>query len=243
MSKDTPTSIVEKIRKLLSLADPSRGATEEESKTAFARAQELMAKYGIEHADIPEEELSARGPEVTHEYWVTGRVFRDGYETYVAAVIKECFGVKILWTKTRVGGKQLHTYLFIGEALDIELAKAAVPVLISAMRKGIIRYMKERQIEKWRASFANPYYFGVMEGYIHVSEEGRARAYSQATKEQKDRFAIVLADKAAAITKYTEDNFRPKSWRRNRSFASEDARAAGVKDGSTLSLVNTNKLK
>jgi hypothetical protein len=42
------SDILDKIRKLLRLADRSRGATENEAKVALAKAQELMTRHNID---------------------------------------------------------------------------------------------------------------------------------------------------------------------------------------------------
>ena len=44
------SDILDKIRKLLRLADTSRGATENEAKVALAKAQELMTRHNIDSA-------------------------------------------------------------------------------------------------------------------------------------------------------------------------------------------------
>ena len=44
------SEILEKIRKLLRLADRSRGSTENEAKVALAKAQELMTRHNIDSA-------------------------------------------------------------------------------------------------------------------------------------------------------------------------------------------------
>ena len=44
------SDILDKIRKLLRLADRSRGSTENEAKVALAKAQELMTRHNIDSA-------------------------------------------------------------------------------------------------------------------------------------------------------------------------------------------------
>jgi len=46
----TQSDILDKVRKLLRLADRSRGSTENEAKVALAKAQELMTRHNIDSA-------------------------------------------------------------------------------------------------------------------------------------------------------------------------------------------------
>jgi hypothetical protein len=57
--------ILDKIRKLLRLADRSRGSTENEAKVALAKAQELMTRHNIDSALLRMERGESGGASFT----------------------------------------------------------------------------------------------------------------------------------------------------------------------------------
>ena len=57
----TQSDILDKVRKLLRLADRSRGSTENEAKVALAKAQELMTRHNIDSALLRMERESEGG--------------------------------------------------------------------------------------------------------------------------------------------------------------------------------------
>lgn len=250
MSQEPSSSaLLRKIRALLEKADVSRGATDAEAAASMAKAQELMTKYGIEQMDVTASTPSS-GPtfDIAHEQYVTTRKLRYDYDANVARIIQKCFGVKIIWTSA-VGpdGKRKHVYSLVGDRTDIAMAKIAITLCLKAMTSGVARYLREEcRGAKWTAPVGRAYYLGVERGYLEASEQGRKTAYQQATKQQADRYAIVLVDKEKAVANAVPRFFpalRSTKSRGPRDGYSDRAYQAGQRDGSHMDLLSGNKLE
>jgi len=73
MSANHHDDILDKVRKLLRLADTSRGATEHEAKVALAKAHEMMTRHNIDSAMLrmEREAVAARGSPSTAARWTS----------------------------------------------------------------------------------------------------------------------------------------------------------------------------
>jgi hypothetical protein len=218
------SNIIEKIRNLFKMADPSSGATANEMEVALRKARELMTRHGIEQMQVGE----AREAETINKVSVnTGRKKRDE-DRWIPAVIHQVFDVKVVysaqWDSTvgRSGGYR-HVYIFVGESLDIEAARMALPLVYDAMKNGLNTHLKMTG-KSWNTTTANSFFRGVADGFINESTHGRQAAMRRFKKEEQDRFAIVIADKKKRIKDWVDQNMDLRS-SRSRSRASHDAGA------------------
>jgi hypothetical protein len=237
MNPSIDSKLIEKIRNLLKLADVSRGATPEEASAAMAKAQQLITKHKIDLMLLEETQEERQQFNFTHEYVVQDRTQRYDYDSNIARVLINCFGVKVLWSKEWFNGKMCHTYLLVGEAIDIELAKIAIPILRDALYRGVMAYLRSIG-QKWTAYRAHGFYYGIERGYIEGSEQGRARAMREQTKHNADRYAIVLVNKDSALTRHMEETFKPKATRSHKKQKdfSWDAYQKGYDQGKALDI-------
>jgi hypothetical protein len=93
-------SIVETIRKLLRLADPTRGATQAEAELAMQKAQKLMTEHGIKNMTVDSanaDEFKKMNPEIKEFRFFTKR---QRYETdqYISRILRRCFSTRTLWS-------------------------------------------------------------------------------------------------------------------------------------------------
>jgi hypothetical protein len=218
------SNIIEKIRNLFKMADPANGATANEMEVALSKARELMTKHGIEQMQLGE----AREVETINKVSVnTGRRKRDE-DRWIPAVIHQVFDVKVVYSAQwdsgagRSGGYR-HVYIFIGEQLDIEAAKIAMPMVYEAMKNGLNSHLKMTG-KAWNTHTANSFFRGVADGFINESTHGRQAAMRRFKKEEQDRFAIVLADKKKRIREWVDQNMDLKT-SRSRSRAGHDSGA------------------
>jgi hypothetical protein len=240
MTPKVDSKLIEKIRNLLKLADTSRGATPAEAAAAMAKAQQLITKNKIDLMLLEETPEEHQDFGISHEYVVMDRTQRYDYDSNIARILNECFGVKVLWAVQFANGKRCHCYLLIGQPQDIALARMAIPIFRDALYRGVMRYLRERG-EKWTAFVAHGFYLGIELGYVQGSEQGRARAMAQMKKHDADRFAIVLVNKDNAIAKYSEEVFKPKkikSPKKPRPI-SNAAFARGYEEGKQLDVSGT----
>lgn len=253
MAIDNATSdkLILRIVKLLSLADPSKGATPAEAASAFAKAQELITLNGLELADIRSaQELmtgaqSASSFDIGEDLIKSGRVQRYDYETNVARILMRCFGVRIIWCKELDNGRSRHAYIIVGERLDRALARAAYPILCEAMIGGVRRLLREELGgAKWTAEIGRNYYDGLEHGYCTASKDGKARVMARAKKENAEAYAIVLVDKDRAISLYYEKSHPDlRTIKQRRDYeANGQAFVSGMKAGEEIDLNNADKL-
>lgn len=241
-----PDSIIAKVKKLLALADPSRGATPAEAAAAMAKAQQIITEYGIDQARLAAER--GEKPQFTiHQETVSmHRAQRYDFENNIASILKKCFQVDIIWTRVYekyTTGKKAgeffasHAYIIIGDVGDVALAKMAIPILIDAMLKGVRTLLKSRG-EKWTATVGRSFYDGLTVGYVEGSEQGKAKARAGVRREDADAYALVVVDKADAIVSYTKKAFPDLKFHKshsNRGFDHE-AYGEGFRKGSSLDL-------
>jgi len=237
MSTTNLAELTEKIRKLFNLADPSRGATEAEAKLAFQKARELMIKHGIESIDT--EEKKDDGIEVTQLRTNFSRR-QYYYDPYIAIVLIKCFGVRIIFGKYwNDYGKQCFRMTFVGTPEDSAAAKEFYEPLRKAYNHYLNAYFKNTG-QKWTASVMRSYYQGLNAGFLQANAQ--ALIYKNSSKNQVDRYAIVLANRALAVQKYYKAHYpKAKKVKIKRSMVDAHACEAGFRDGRDLDL--TQKIR
>jgi len=246
-TKSASTSpLIEKIRALFKMADPKNGASQNEMETAMRKAKELMDRHGLEQIQVGETSESA-APGIVHERVNTDRKKRDE-DRWIPVVLKKVFEVDILFNKQRdptagVAGGYRHCYVFVGTPEDVEMAKLVLPVIYSAMSRGLGAHLRARGIT-WNTHTANSFFRGVADGFIEASVHGHRAAMKAFKKEEQDRFAIVLASKKDAVTKYLPKafpNMTPGKKSKSRAGHDMSAHRDGYAEGSAIDL--TMKLK
>lgn len=239
--------ILAKVRKLLALADTSRGSTEHEARMALGKAQELMARYGIAQVEAECDDFTKPNYHFQSRYFRTGRQKYE-HESYAGMICEECFGVKVYhssyreWSEKAKAYKKRHSYFLVGEEMEIEVAILVLELLHSAMRKGYAAWLRTRG-EKFSAKTAYSYYAGVAMGYIQASEQGKALAMRQASKESADKYALVLVQKKDALEDWVKDNCNITDAAKREREWDQRAYVAGHVDGARLDLLPENKLK
>lgn len=114
MNQEISDSIVNKIRKLLSL---SKSSNQAEAESALSKAREFAIRHGINLAMVKVEEGAA-------EKYVEGKV-RMGQrfsiaQRYIDDVISSNFGVRVLYQGNRAFGRHI---LFLGKESDVEISQ------------------------------------------------------------------------------------------------------------------------
>jgi len=225
-------NIIEKIRKLLRLADPTRGASEAEAELAMQRAQELMTQHNISLAAVGNEDGEVPAAFVVgKDVYQTGRRKMD-IDQYTSWVLKEVLEIKVAWMKyvdKDAKGKwcQRHAYILIGGENEREYAKLLIEMLCSAMTVGLSKYLKDRGT-KWTSPVANSYYRGVHDGFIRAAKEGRNKAVDAAPEAARNSYALAVIDKKKAIALWTDENM---NLRKGRAFNREEADYGAYLDG------------
>jgi len=254
-------SLINKIRALFRLADPKRGATPEEAKTALAKAQELMTRHGIQMACVgnADEQHAQPSWDFQKETYKTGRQ-RYEQDRYIYWILEKCFGVKVYFSsygeyvetkrKSKYGRTGLgdssktyvkrHAFVLVGDTMDVEVAKMAIDFLHPTMRRSYLDFCKATGT-KFNVSDANRHYEGIMDGYVKASEQGQELARSQAKKKDADAYSIVLVDKKNALAAFAKKNVKATSGTRARcTNGSAAAYDSGYRTGKNLD-INTGR--
>jgi hypothetical protein len=195
----TQSDILDKIHKLLRLADTSRGATENEAKVALAKAQELMTRHNIDSALLRMERGESGG---------TGFTVNKGQldlpktlnpaDLMILSLLQLHFNVKtILMPSTR------------GTPVDIIGAPADIDFAIFAFN-----YLRQTFFRCWnefKKTHADPdkasYYRGLRDGLNAELKAAKQRAEESYATDQRQTYGLVLVDQQAAITRYVDENY------------------------------------
>jgi hypothetical protein len=246
-SNTTRDKLLAKVQALLAMADTSRGSTPAEAEAFMRKAQELMARHGLEEMDI-----AALG-DVSSPAFDIGTTNHDADHTrrnadlYVGTVLKQAFGVKVVFSTYRTPGSNQNKLriIIMGDSTDREIARVAAPMLYRTMVNGYNQWLKETFGTCRAGSVGTERSFcqGVVDGYLQASEEGKQLVLKQLSKEQQAQFGLILANKEALITAYVQKAFpRLGSIRTQSKAGSHEAKQRGFATGAGMNLMPTQKI-
>jgi hypothetical protein len=192
------SDILEKIRKLLRLADRSRGSTENEAKVALAKAQELMTRHNIDSALLRMERGESGGGFTVNKGQLDLPKTLNPADLMILSLLQAHFNVK---TILMPGGKGTPVDI-IGAAADIDFAIFA----FNYLRKTFFRCWNE-----FKRTHANPdkasYYRGLRDGLNAELKAAKERAEQSYAADQRQAYGLVVVDQEAAITRFVEENY------------------------------------
>ena len=189
-------TILDRIRKLLRLADPSRGATEHEARAAMAKAQELMTRYSIDSA-LLQRERGARADSVLKNTVDLPKTLNPA-DLLILGLLQRHFRVRVILGRT---GSGTPTDI-IGTAADVEFAVFAFHFLRRTFF-GCWNSFKRTLATADRASF----YRGLRDGLEAALREGSEKAEQTCSEAERGVWAVAVAGRTAAITAYVAENY------------------------------------
>ena len=178
--------IVEKIKKLLALANDNKNNSDEEAKAAMLKAQALMAKYDISVEEVEEQEE----PEYTHE--VCEHRWDYAYRIPLAHVLSENFRCM-----TYCRGKRI---VFMGHPSDAKICKATFEFAYAYIQK------TGNQIYNKRYSMGYP-----TKGVFNSYASGFIRGLKEAFDSQCVALAIVTPPDVISKFEEITQGWRHKS--------------------------------
>ncbi|MFE0104158.1 DUF2786 domain-containing protein [Streptomyces sp. NPDC059009] len=192
-----------KIRALLAKAeDPA--ASEEEAQAYFAKAADLMAKYGIERAmltlNTPDaDKISFRLIKIEGSYVEERRL--------MAAYIAKALSVEPLLSRTRLPGEKRFSYYLEMYGFESDLER--VEMLYTSLSLQASNGLRGTRPEWWESTTLTAHRKAWLRGFAFtVSERLKAaegRAKKEAEAEHGSSVALVLADRAALAKKAADD--------------------------------------
>src|SRR5210317_2127219 len=120
MREPTPSrqsDILDKVRKLLRLADRSRGATENEAKVALSKAQELMTRHNIDSALLRMEAGEKAGIDVTKGLYELPKSLNPA-DMLILSLLQSHFNVRVIL----MSGHRKTPVDIIGAPEDVDFA-------------------------------------------------------------------------------------------------------------------------
>lgn len=153
----TDNTVLEKIKKLLALADTQKNSSDKEAMVALEMAQKLMAKHDVAASDL--EELTRDESDVIHI--ACEHKWDAGYRKPLASIISKNYRCKCY--------VQGSTIMFIGVREDAMVAKVAFEFAYKfIMRRGNQEYEKARKEGYIGRGVFNSYALGFMAGLKEV---------------------------------------------------------------------------
>ena len=228
MREPTPSrqaDILNKVRKLLRLADRSRGATENEAKVALAKAQELMTRHNIDSALLRMEAGEKAGIEVTKGLYELPKSLNPA-DTLILSLLQGHFNVRVIL----MSGHRKTPVDIIGAPEDVDFAIYA----LSYLRETFFRCWNEFKKTAWNPDRAS-YYRGLRDGIHAELTAAKKRVEESYGDNDRQTYALAVVDQKAAITAYVEEHYGKVSTRRTRSRRVDSASYfAGESKGRTI---------
>lgn len=240
--------LLKKIQALLNKGDINRGATEEESKIFMAKAKELMTKHGIEEMELEDVlgDGSTPGIEVGQENADLGKT-KGLVDIYISNILTKCFDVRVLVSEYFCKEHRNHKrrFILIGDPLDTAVARLAVPLLHKIMLTSYRQHLRDTG-SKGSSKKEHSFYQGLVHGYVKCSKQGQELAEKVLSKEQKERYGLILVNKKEAISVYMAEKYPTlrKAYRdRKDNGTDHDSFFAGKETGENMDILSHNKLQ
>jgi hypothetical protein len=210
MMKPTAQSdILDKVRKLLRLADRSRGATENEAKVALAKAQELMTRHNIDSALLRMEAGEKSGTNVTKGLYELPKSLNPA-DMLILSLLQSHFNVRVIL----MTGHRKTPVDIIGAPEDVDFAIFA----LSFLRQTFFRCWNEFKRSTFNPDRAS-YYRGLRDGIHAELTAAKKRAEESYGDGDRQTYALAVVDQDAAITRYVDEHYgklRSRTQRRRR---------------------------
>jgi hypothetical protein len=230
--------VVEKVKKLLRLADKRGGGTPAEIALAAARAKELMDQHSIETAEISVDDDVTRARvqmemEMDSAYaWIGLRDYMNDLGHVVASITTTAFLVQDRPSKYKYGGVERWTtktnVCFLGDKTDVAVACAVYKILIKSCHSWVKKEIGPGYGKRQRC---------YCEGFVSALwiKVNRIQPNTEET-------GLVLHNKRDQINKFMEEKMNVESKEISRTRGGEDAvaRWEGFQRGLDQSLETNN---
>jgi hypothetical protein len=235
-SKMTREEAIAKAMKLLKLAESSNV---HEAALAAQRAQEILARFGIEQAVIDAE---ASGPGENKEtvgmesepLEKLGRKV-SSWKSYLANVISQANGCRV-YTKTFGGGV---TLVIVGRASDAQIVRYLYPSLVREVDR-----LTKREGAGMGRTWCNNFRIGVVDAIKEKLFEAKRRTEEAMRSEAVNPHALVKVDQAIAkrdglnaeIEAFMKAKYKVQAEKRASFRGDAEAREAGREVGRELNI-------
>lgn len=212
--------IVEKIKKLLALADKAQNTNEHEAQAALLKAQKLMAEYGVSVEGNTEEAH-------TYKFVVCNTPGDKGFRSHLAVTIGDNFRCKPIMHGNQVA--------FLGRSEDVDICASAFEFAYKfAKRNGDREVRQARKDGRDPKNVFNSYAMGFLVGLRQKLAEQSKALMIVVPQDVKDEFS----------NRFTNTKRYAGGMRNDRERAYDhQAYFAGVTDGKNVLNERNEKLE
>lgn len=227
--KPNHDDILDKVRKLLRLADQSRGATEHEAKVALAKAHELMTRHNIDSAMLRMEREAANGGSgfTVNSSKVELPKTLNPADLLILSLLQSHFNVRVIL----LHGHRQTPVDIIGSPTEVEYAVF------------VFHFLRETFFRCWnefKRSTGCPdrksYYRGVHDGLKAELNAAKQRAEESYSADQRGRYELMVVDAKAIIERHVTEKYGKLRNRRSQnrrvdshSYTAGKARGAAIR--------------
>lgn len=199
--------IIDRVKKLLNLADKDKNNSDAEAEAALLMAQKLMAEHDISIDEASSEKIAYANEECTHKW-------NMGFRKLLATILANNFRCKVWYRHGNV--------VFMGHATDARIAREAFEYAYEfILREGNRQYNKYYQMGRNTKGVFNSYAKGFLFGLKQKLGEQSVALMIVTPKDVHDKYTEMTAGWKQAGGGMRED------------YISPDAFQEGVKDGRT----------
>lgn len=158
--------IIEKIQKLLSLANSSN---EHEAKLAAQKATELLTKYNLSMQEV---EISEREYEAVH--YMSDKQRSPAEHKYIFGLLMKFFFVKVVRGRKidPRTGRKLSVWSFFGQTHNVQIAHFVFRFLDTTFRNLYKQYHRSNLTDR---NSRNSFYLGLYRGLIEQLNAGKKK--------------------------------------------------------------------
>lgn len=235
MSGADNEAVMARLKKLLALATPGRGASPAEVEQAMRRAQELAAEHNISLSSVNADgDIKVDAIETDISEVHTKTKIEQLHHLPILAVLRECFGVQTICDTYTDHNMQRHLtrVSIVGEKLDVQLATYCWAWLEEMFPRAWLSYRKAHNIaDGWvpRRSYMQGFRDGIIQSNRRVKDSFKGQ--------ERDRYALVVKTKDEVVKARFDEAFPDR--RNITAFQQREdrgTRAGGEADGRKVRL-------
>ena len=232
------TRVMEKIRKLLNMAERAEG-NENEAANAARMAENMLRKYNLSMSDITPEEAKSN---VTESAWTDMKWTAGKAPTWVASLIiavaeaHDCF---IVWRRAKTTdswvAKPQSNLTFVGTEMDAAVAKEVFVYLYRTVNRLTDEWAKDAYIPAGKArTYKNSYRSGMAHRLNERLKEMTAEKDKEFEEAAKTGTSLVVVKKDA-IADYL-GHATEYSTKKSSARVAGDAYSSGYTKGGSVSM-------
>jgi len=228
MSTSSPDSVIlDRIQKLFQLADPTRGATEHEIKTALEKAEMLMTRYNIDRSRIS---ISGESENRTPSFTRTSIPIASRLSTKVKSLfslLQAATAIRVIIDKSGA----FPIAQLIGSKTDLLYAEFLYSYLSDVFDS---LWLQHRQASN---SHQNSYFHGLHDGIRLAIQQGKKKIEDELKSEERNSYEIVLRDEEKALQRFIlKEIGRTQNTRSRSSIRDRHSYHSGHHDGQNVQL-------